>query len=201
VAGFGQRAREEPAHVGAAAAGALFANLGSLFLYVGVVGAASPALVRELALPFGAGALVLLGIAAGSLVRNRELASLPAGGKARAFHISQALLLAGLMALLLLVSAFLQRQFGSTGVLLAAAAVALVEVQAAAASLAQLAINGQLAMGAAAWGLVLMLLVAGVAKSVLAFASGGANYGWRVTAGLAALPLVMAGMLALLAAG
>lgn len=195
VAGFGQRAREESGHVVAAAAGALCANLGSLCLYAGVIGAASPALLKVLVLPLAAGGLALLLLAGIALLRDRELATLPASDGSRSFHLSQALLLAGLMAVLLLVSAFLQRQFGSGGVLAAAAAVALVEVQAAAASLAQLAIDGQLGVVAAAWGLVLLLAVAGIAKSVLAFVSGGPAYGWRVAAGLAALPAAAAAVL------
>jgi hypothetical protein len=64
-----------------------------------------------------------------------------------------------------------------------------------------MAVNGQLGMNAAAWGLVLMLAVAGAAKSVLAFASGGAGYGWRVSAGHVALPLAMAAVLLAVAAG
>ena len=76
------------------------------------------------------------------------------------------------MALLLVVSAWLQRQYGSAGALVAIAAVALVEVHAAAASIAQLAVNGSMTWPAT-MGLVLLLAVSAVAKSVLAFFSGG----------------------------
>jgi hypothetical protein len=38
------------------------------------------------------------------------------------------------------------------------------------------------------WGLVLLLLVSSLAKTVLAFASGGAGYGWRIAAGLLLMP-------------
>jgi len=88
------------------------------------------------------------------------------------------------MGMLLLLSAWLQRQFGSAGVLLASAAVALAELHAAAASVAQLAADSQLHPGTASWGLLLLLLVSALAKSVLAFVSGGLNFGLRVTAGL-----------------
>lgn len=191
VAGFGQRARAETTHVGSAASAALFANLGSLALLAGVLGAGAPQLLRHVALPLGAGAAVLATFALAGVLRQEALRALPASGKARAFHLSHALLLVGLMALLLVASVLLQRQFGSTGVLLAAAAVAMAEVHAAAASLAQLAAQQQLALQAASWGLVLLLLTAGLAKSALAFASGGARYGWRVATGLMAVPLAM----------
>jgi uncharacterized membrane protein (DUF4010 family) len=191
VAGFGQRARAERGHTAAAAAGALFANLGSLSLFAGVIGAGAPSLLRHAALPLGAGALVLLLLGLAGVLRQEGLRSLPEGGRAQAFHIGHALLLVGIMALLLLVSAFLQRQFGSTGVIAAATAVALVEVHAAAASLAQLSAQQQLELSLAVWGLVLLVLAASAAKSVLAFVSGGAAYGWRVAAGLMAVPLAM----------
>lgn len=197
VAGFGQRARAEAGHAGPAASAALFANLGSLLLFAGVVGAGAPQLLRHTALPLAAGAMVLLVSALAGVWRRQSLDALPAGGKARVFQVSHALLLVGLMALLLVASALLQRQFGSAGVMVAAAVVAMVEVHAAAASLAQLAAQDQLALAAAGWGLVLLVLVGGVAKASLAFASGGARYGWRVATGLMMVPLAMGLMMLL----
>ena len=55
---------------------------------------------------------------------------------------------------------------------------------AAAASIAQLSVDNQLPPATASWGLMLLLLVSSVAKTVLAFISGGAGYGWRVGAGM-----------------
>ncbi|HXR51089.1 MAG TPA: hypothetical protein VN762_03040, partial [Steroidobacteraceae bacterium] len=62
------------------------------------------------------------------------------------------------------------------------------EVHAAGASVAELAAGEQITLVAAAWGLVLLLLVSAAAKSVLAFASGGRAYGWRVALGLLLVP-------------
>jgi uncharacterized membrane protein (DUF4010 family) len=101
-------------------------------------------------------------------------------------------MLVGLVALLLVVSALIRTKFGNAGVLVAASAVASVELHAAAASLTQLAAQQALTLSFAGWGLVLLVLVAGVAKSALAFASGGPAYGWRIATGLLALPLAMA---------
>ncbi|MDQ2641288.1 MAG: DUF4010 domain-containing protein [Pseudomonadota bacterium] len=201
VAGFGQRARAEVEHVAPAASAALFANLGSLMLFGGVIGTAAPPLLTRIALPLGTGAVVLLLCAVAGIWRRESLDALPQGGKARVFRLSHALLLVGLMAVLLLGSTLLQRHFGSAGVMVAAAAVAMVEVHAAAASLAQLAAQGQLTLAAAGWGLVLLVFVAGVAKSALAFASGGVPYGRRVATGLAAAAAAMALVQGLLPAG
>lgn len=195
VVGFGHRAREESAHVGPAASGALFANLGSLALFSAVVGTASPALLQAAAPGLGAAALALTLVAISGVLRGDSLANLPEIRNARAFQLRQAFLLVGLIAVLLLASAFLRTRFGGAGAMIAASVVALGEVQAAAASVAQLAAEGQLQVGAATWGLVLLLLVAGVAKAAVAFASGGRAYGWRVSIGLAAVPLAFAAML------
>jgi len=191
VVGFGHRARSEPTHVAPAAAGALFANLGSLALFAGIVAAASPTLLVTVAWPLAAAGLALLLVATAGTLRQRS-ASLPEQGRSSAFRISHALLLAGLMGVLLLLSTWIQQQFGGAGVLIAASAVALVEVHAAAATLAQLASDAQLQMEAAGWGLVLLLLVSSIAKTVLAFVSGGSAYGWRVGLGMAVVPLAAA---------
>jgi uncharacterized membrane protein (DUF4010 family) len=189
VAGFGHRAREESTHVAAAASGALFANLGSLALFAAVVGAASPSLLRLAAPALAVAGMALLLVALAGALRSKPLTNLPEDGNARAFRLSQALLLVGLMALVLAASALLQHQFGSLGAVVASAVVATVELHAAAAGLAQLAAQDQLPLPQASWGLVLLLLVAAVAKSGLAFASGGTRYGLRVALGLATLPL------------
>jgi len=192
VVGFGHRAREEPDHIPAAAAGALFANLGSYVLFCGLVAGVAPPLFQQLRWPLLlAGGVLLLASLLGAL-RHETVNNLPVGRTPRAFRLSHALVLALLMGVLLVLSAWLQRWFGAAGVVAAAAAVALVEVHAAAASLAQLANAGQLDLMAAGWGVVLLLVVSALAKSATAFISGGWAYGWRVTSGLVAVPVTAA---------
>lgn len=192
IAGFGQRAREEPGHIPAAASGALFANLGSYVLFCGLVAGIDPALFKLLLWPLLlAGAAMLLAALPG-LLRQETVNRLPSDPAPRAFRLSHALLLAGLIGVVLLIAAWLQRWLGAAGVVAAAAAVALVEVHAAGASLAQLATSGQLDLPAAGWGVVLLLAVSAAAKGATAFISGGRAYGWRVATGLAAAPLVAA---------
>jgi len=185
VAGFGRKARESPAHLRPAVGAALLANLASLLLLAGIVGTAAPALLVSAAWPLGAAGAVLL---AGGLVglRGRQ-AALPAEPAARAFQMRQALLLAVLIAVLLLLSAWLKRLFGPAGALVAAICVALAEVHAAAAGVSQLQAVGNLTLAQARGGLVALLAAAALAKVVVAAISGGRAYAWRVSIGLAGM--------------
>ena len=64
-------------------------------------------------------------------------------------------------------------------------AAALAELQAGAVSIASLVVSGKLGLQTARSGVVALLAAAGLAKSVLAFLSGGPAYALRVGAGLA----------------
>lgn len=189
VAGFGHRAREEPNHIPAAASGALFANLGSYVLFCGLIAGVAPALFRLLFWPLLLAGAVLLAAALLGVLRHETVNSLPIAGTPSAFRLSHALLLTALMAVVLVISAWLQNGFSAAGAVAAAAAVALVEVHAAGASLAQLAAGGQLELSAGAWGIILLMTVSALAKGGTAFVSGGSAYGWRVASGLVAAPI------------
>lgn len=198
VAGFGGRVREQPALRTPAVAAALLANAASLLLFLAVVGMGAPALLRSMALPLGASLLVLLAGGALGLRAPDGERQLPEEPPARAFKLSHALLLAAVVAAVMLVSAWMRLWFGEGGALLAAALAALVELHAAGASVAQLAMTGGLEPAPARWGLVALLAAAALSKSLLAFASGGFGYGWRVGAGLAAAVSAAAVLLALM---
>jgi uncharacterized membrane protein (DUF4010 family) len=190
VAGFGHRARTEPSQAGAAAAGALFASVGSLALLATLIATAAPSLIRVMAIPLSCAGVGLILAGGTGVFRRVESPELPAAGTGRAFRLSHAVLLAGLMGALLLLSSWMQTLFGSAGVVAAAGAVALVEIHAAGASLAQLVTSEQLSIDAGCWGVVLLLLMSAVGKSSIAYASGGSRYGWRVCLGLISAPLL-----------
>ncbi len=115
---------------------------------------------------------------------------------ARAFRLSHAVLLAALIAVVLLLSAWLRQSYGETGALSAAMLVAMAEIQSAAASLAQLFDTGNLSLENARLGLAGLLAASAVAKTAVAWASGGRAYGLRVGAGLCGMA-VAAGLAAL----
>lgn len=186
VASFGRHARGDGARSVPAAGAALLANLASLLLFAAVIGAVSPALLRSMDLPLlgAAGALALASVLC---LRPKNGHIVPDRPEARSFRLSHALTIASMIAAVLLVSAWLGEMAGGAGVLAAATLVGLVELQAAGASVAQLAAAGGLSEQLARWGVVAVLASSAAAKGVLAFVSGGACYGKIVAAGLAAM--------------
>ena len=101
------------------------------------------------------------------------------------FRFSHALYFAGFMAGVLLLSAWLKQVYGEAGALATAFFAALVEVHAAVASIGQLVAQAQMDMAAAERTLLAVLAASVLARTAVAFVSGGAAYGSRVGIGLA----------------
>ena len=187
VTGMGQRARESSGQTTACASAALLANLASLLLFLAVVSAISPALLRA-ALPSLVAAVLALLLVAGFLQwRTHQSDDAITQSADRAFKLSQALLIAALIAGVSLLAAWLGERFGSAGVLVTTMLVALAEVHAAAAGVAQLQVSGAVPIDVARWGILGVLSASCLAKTVLAFASGGMRYGLLVATGLIAM--------------
>ena len=185
VAGFGRGSRAAAVLVGPSASAALLANLASLMLFA-VIGTASRALLRASAWLLLAAALALLAFSLLGLRHVKEEA-VPRTATAKALRLGHAVMIALVIAAVLLVSEWLRQVFGQAGALVGATIAALGELHAAAAGIASLNASGGLQLDAARWGVVALLASASLAKSVLAFASGGPRYGVAVGAGLAAM--------------
>ena len=188
VTGMGQRARENGEQTTACASAALLANLASLLLFLAVVGTISPALLSAALPSLGLAVLALLLVAGFWQWCTHQSDVIVAQSSGRAFKLSQALLIAALIAGVSLLAAWLEQRFGSAGVLVTTMLVALAEVHAAAAGVAQLQVSGTVSLDVARWGILGVLSASSLAKTVLAFASGGTRYGWQVAMGLVAMP-------------
>ncbi len=191
VVSMGQRVKDGHLQPLPAAAAALLSNLASLLLLAGVVGAVSPHLLQAMRESFALAALGLLIAVALCLRRNGTGPDMQTSGSA--FKLTHALVIAGMIALMTVLAGWLRSRYGDAGVLVAAVAVAWVEVHAAVASVAQLMQTGEMPLALARWGLIAVLASSALAKTVLAVLSGGARYGLTVGAGL----LAMAGLAAL----
>lgn len=200
VSSLGQQARADAALVAPSAAAALLANLASLLLFVAVVAAVSPGLLQATLWIWVAAVLGLLAaIAALWWLGGVTAPAVQAPQEGRAFKLSHALLIAGLIAGVSLLAAWLEQLFGHTGALAAAAMVALAEVQAAAAGVAQLVAKGGMPLEVGRWGTLAVLGASCVSKGALAFAVGGVRYGALVALGL--LAMLAGGVLGLWASG
>lgn len=192
IAGFGERVREQPEMLRSCVAAAMLANLASISLFVPILLAVSPRLLQSLTLEIGVGAGVLLvgGILGlrSSPQQNKTLPNL----QTRMFRLNHALLLAAMISGVMWLSAWLTSQFGSGIALLASMFSAIAEVHASAASLGQLVQDDAITLPMAHWGFFGILAVSAVAKSFIAWASGGKAYGIRVSIGLA---VMLAGIL------
>lgn len=184
VASFGKRAKDVSSLLASGSAAALFANLSSLFLLAAVIGTISPAMLKSLAWPLTAAALALTVAALLCLRKDERLSVAPESTVSRAFKVSHAVSIAVIIATVMVLSAWLREALGETGVLVTTTLVALVELQAAAASLTQLEVTGGLDMRTAQLGLLGVLISSAIAKILLAFAAGGMRFGMYVGAGL-----------------
>lgn len=184
--GFGQRAKETPALLRSAVAAALLSNLASLTLCVPILWAVSPALVRDLLPELCAIGGVLLAGGLLGLRAGREETLKPPTSESRMFRFGQALGFALLVAALTFVAAALAAWIGPRGALVAAALSATAELHAAVATLANQFSRGGLEASEARWWMLALLAASLVAKSVIAWVSGGSAYGLRVSAGLLA---------------
>jgi len=198
VAGFGQRVRETPALLRPAVGAAMLANLASLSLFVPILLAVSPPLLEKLWFELAAAAAVLATGGLLGLRGNGADAAPPPTADTKLFQFRHALVFAAVIAAVLFLSAALNAWVGPRGAMVVAVVAALAELHAAVATLGNLFKNGVLSADEARLGLVGLLLASGLAKTAVAWVSGGAGYALRVGAGLAASVLAAAAVLVFL---
>src|SRR5690606_18291321 len=130
---------------------------------------------------------VRLAVAALGFDRGEQPDAPPPTADTRMFRIGQALGLAALIAGVLFLAQVAAQWLGPKAALGAALLTALAELQAAAATVATLFGNGTIDAGQARWAVIGLFAASALAKSVVAFASGGAAFGIRIAVGLGAM--------------
>jgi uncharacterized membrane protein (DUF4010 family) len=135
-------------------------------------------------------ALALSGVAllvvAAMLARRAEGAASQAPPSGRPFALRPALVLAGLLTLALLISRAGTAWLGAGGAIAAAGLAGLVDAHAGALAAATLGARGELTLAEATWAVAASLGTNTGMKVVLAFAGGGARFGWPFAAAIAA---------------
>lgn len=187
TAGFGQRAKAEPALLSSAIGATMLANLASLSLFVPILLTLAPGLLREVGLELlAAGAVLLVGALFG-FHRGEKVGAAPPTAETRMFRIRQAIGFAALIAAVLFVSQVAAQLLGPNAALATAFITALAELHAAVATVGTLFRDGTIDVRHAQWAVVGLLAASAAAKSVVAFVSGGPAFGIRIAIGLAGM--------------
>lgn len=183
IGAMGSRAKTDALLRPACVAGALFSSLAT-YLQLGLIAlAVHPPSLTVLATPLAAGALVALVSAGSGLLRQTEPANVT-GGPGQAFNIPHALGFATLLTTVTIAVSFAQSQWGTTIAALGSALAGLADAHAAAGSALSLVASGQIDAGSMVVLVLLGLSTNTLSRSVIAFTTGGAAYGWRVSLGL-----------------
>jgi uncharacterized membrane protein (DUF4010 family) len=189
VATYGQKVRENPHLESMASAAALLSTLSSLMLFTLVLAVSGHELMLSVKWPLLSAGAALLCFAA-YVIRHTDIQdgySLPA--TEHAFKASHALIIAITISTVTLCSAWLRHLMGDSGAFATSAIVGLVEIHAAAVSIAQLNQHDPVQSAYARWGVMAILASSASSKIVLSYVSGSRGYGHRISAGLGAMLL------------
>jgi uncharacterized membrane protein (DUF4010 family) len=195
TAGFGQRVKETPSIVWSATAAAMLANLASLLLFIPILLTIAPELLRALWPELAAAGGVMLAGGLLGLHRGSDDDVPAPTAESRMFRFRQALVFAALITGVLFLSAALGAWWGPRGSIIAATLAALAELHAAVATIGNLFAGDKLSVDEARWALVGLLGASWLSKSIVAWISGGAAFGWRVTVALGLAVVAGAGVL------
>jgi uncharacterized membrane protein (DUF4010 family) len=184
IGAMGSRAAKTPKILPAAVAGAVLSTVATVVQMAAVVGALSTPTLEAMTPP-----LIGAGVAAGLYGAVFTLAALrqtPEGVEdtGEAFSLSAALIFAGTLAVVLLVSAALREWFGETGAIVAAGLAGFVDTHAAAISIASMAASGKLAPADAVIPILVGFSTNTITKMTLASTTGGRAFAFRVIPGL-----------------
>lgn len=188
IGSMGQRAAQHPEQLASCVAAAALSNVATIAQMALLLAALSPPLARHLALPMiAAGVATTLVAGLGMFRVWREPKGETPALRGRPFEPRHALVFAALVTGILLASAIMADLFGDGGVLVAASLAGFADVHAAAASVAQVFAVGQVDERWASWAILLGLACNTGSKLVVATATGGRAFTWRLLPTLVAL--------------
>lgn len=187
IAAMGERAAHQPALARPAVAGAVVSNVATIFEMAIVLAAVSQPTFSLLRVPLMAagGAAIVYG-AVLTIVSVRHQAPERAH-PGRAFSLKTALGLAGIIAVVLCLSAALNAWFGARGLLAAAAIAGFADTHSAAVSVASLVAANKITVREAAIPILAGLTTNTVSKVVVASWAGGRRFAAQVIPGLVLL--------------
>jgi uncharacterized membrane protein (DUF4010 family) len=184
ISAMGYRSRETPSLSGSAVAGAVLSSFSTILQMTLILAAISQAALHALASPliFGGVAILVCGGILTLNAMNQPVSDL--GKVTQSFSVKTAFYMAGLIALVLVVSAGLNQWFGQAGLVMGSALVGLVDAHSPVVSIASLVANNQIILNNAALPILAAFSFNVLSKAIVAFASGGKTFALQVVPSL-----------------
>ena len=185
VGAMGARAKETPALLGSAVAGAVLSSFATILQLTLLLVAIHPPTLHALMWPliFGGVSIAIYGLLVTlNSLHNKNTAE--ANKPTETFSIKTALILAAVIATALIASAALKVWFGQAGLVLASGVTGVADAHAAAISVASLAAASKLSAESAVIPILVAFSVNSVSKAVMAVISGGKDFSHQVILGL-----------------
>ena len=185
VGAMGARAKEMPALIGSAVAGAILSSLATVLQLALLLAAIHPPTLHALMWPlvFGGVSIAIYGLVV-TLYSLHNKNTAEANRPTKTFSVKTALILAAVIAVALVASAALKAWFGQAGLVLASGVAGVADVHAAAISVASLAAASKLSTQSAVIPILVAFSVNSVSKAVMAVISGGKDFSRQVILGL-----------------
>jgi uncharacterized membrane protein (DUF4010 family) len=183
IAAMGARSLNQPASDRPAAAAAVASTLGSIVYLCALVTAANTALLLPLAIPMGCASVAVLAYVATLSLRAfpKDSSTIAPG---RAFNVKTVVLFVVLMTLFAMFSGLLGSRLGAQGIQAGAAITGLVDVHAAAATVATLVANGKADASTGEAAVLIALTANMLVKIPISFATGTRGFAMHSSAGL-----------------
>lgn len=188
VASMGSRVRAQPAHGGACTAGAMLSTAATWLQAMAMLAAVAPSLALRALPALAVGAVLALAWGAAQAWASRQ-GPMPArratGGqvpRGRALRVREALIVALLLTGVSVAVSAAQQAFGQAGALAGAALAGFGDAHSGVAALGAVAHQGLLSDGQALRGVLITLATNSLTRAVVAFSTGGAGFGLRVSA-------------------
>ncbi len=181
VGAMGARAKETPALIGSAVAGAILSSLATILQLALLLAAIHPPTLHALMWPlvFGGVSIAIYGLVV-TLYSLHNKNTAEANKPTKTFSVNTALMLAAVIAVALIASAALKAWFGQAGLVLASGVAGVADAHAAAISVASLAAASKLSAESAVIPILVAFSVNSVSKAVMAVISGGKDFSRQV---------------------
>ena len=185
VGAMGARAKETPALIGSAVAGAILSSLATILQLTLLLAAIHPPTLHALMWPlvFGGVSIAIYGLVV-TLYSLHNKNTAEANKPTKTFSLNTALMLTAVIAVALIASAALKAWFGQAGLVLASGVAGVADAHAAAISVASLAAASKLSTESAVIPILVAFSVNSASKAVMAVISGGKDFSRQVILGL-----------------